>query len=98
MTRSLASWVAKEPSGRIAVAAGTFRTLPAASMISRRAPGSGSGPTDPTRIGRRVLVRLSPRGPVSLAAARARLGTAAGGVVSMTSVSGGLKLSLPAAS
>ena len=98
LTRSLASWVAKLPSGAITVAAGRFTTLPAASMTSSRVPGSGFGPTDPIRIGRRVLVRLSPRIPVSLPGARPRLGTAAGAVVSITSVRMALRLALPATS
>ena len=38
LTKSLASWVAKLPLGWIVVAAGRFRTLPAASMTSARAP------------------------------------------------------------
>ena len=78
--------------------AGRFRTLPAASMISNCEHGSGMAPIDPTRIGRRELVRLSPLIPVSVSARRTRLGTAVGAVVSITSVRMGLKLSLAATS
>src|SRR5438093_10585492 len=80
LTRFWASWVVKLPlAPGVAPGAELRKGLPAASMISTRAPVSGLDPTDPLSVGTRRLGWLSPGIPVALAVARARLGRAVGG-------------------